>query len=192
MTTSFSRLAYRSAVIGAAMATIAVILLVPTSATTIPVSPTMATSALPIVDLECNIAFQFNFGSLSLTATQATGAGTFCISPNGSATALSGNTFTGTGTATTCPQLTITGAGSITWITTTLTTVTSTFTFLVNINPLNGVPTLNATITSGALAGDIATAVPVTALVTPARCPGGLVPGFARIASPEGIITFQH
>lgn len=156
--------------------------------------PAVPASALPVPGLVCLITFQFDFGSSTLTETNAYGATTSCHSPDGSATHLSGNIFAAEGTATACPQLTIEGDGTIVWFTRDLTQVTSEFTFVVNINPLNGPITLSATITDGELAGATATAVPAIALAELASCPGPVpqLPGFRRITSELATITFTH
>lgn len=153
-----------------------------------PAVPTL----VPTVDLVCDIAFQFTFGNAGLLAARADGATTFCVSPNGSASSLTANTFTATGTATASAllcQATITGTGNITWRRTNLTTTTSSFTFTVDLT--GGTLPLTATITSGPLAGDTVTAAPGITKASPTICPNGKA-GFTRIASQNATITFTH
>jgi hypothetical protein len=126
----------------------------------------------PIADLVCDANFQLNFDPplRTLAAPQAVDvlgqAGlTACTALSGSGTGLLSATVSaaeGSGTAV-CPLFTVTGSGEFEWNT----GQTSGFDFAVNLNPAVSDPPLGlaAEITSGPLAGDTVTAVPVVVTI---------------------------
>jgi hypothetical protein len=102
---------------------------------------------------------------------------------------LSSATAKGTGEATSSPivcnlLLTIKGVGSLVWNTDEV----SEFDYTVNTNPPNGPITLSAFITSGRLAGDTITAVPLSAHPNPDCALNGL----SRLTSEASLVTFTH
>lgn len=119
-------------------------------------------------DLNCTVSLVFTFSPpLTLTRTttsaQASAQVSACFSPNGLFSSLTSGTVLANATATSqggtpCNLLlTITGTGAITWNTGQI----SDYSFTISTNPLQGTITVSATVTSGPLAGDAVTLLPV-------------------------------
>jgi hypothetical protein len=144
-------------------------------------------------DLVCFVNFQLNFDP-PLTATnpdadvEGDAALVGCESPNGNYPSLASATVDASGDAVSLGGvpcnllLTASGSGRFMWNTGQV----SHFDWVVNTNPLAGTVTLSAEITSGPLAGDTVTAVPVLASPNPDCALSGL----SYLASALSILTF--
>ena len=145
------------------------------------------------VDMTCSAAFELDF-TPPLTATQTTStavgrAGIVgCLPLTVRAAGLQSAAVTATGQVTSSGLapcnllLTITGTGRFLWNT----GQQSHFVFTINTDPTAGTITLSATITSGRLAGDTITAVPVLAHPN-VDC---AVTGLTRLTSELAALTF--
>jgi hypothetical protein len=142
-------------------------------------------------DLACAFTGQVTFtppltpsGSSSVTMT---GNLQSCVSLNGNFPTLTSGSISGSGTISSgagfipcSPVLTIPLTAGVTWPG----GQTSSMNLNLGTNPLD--PSLNGTVTSGLLSGDLATAVPV---VTP-NLPGCLVNGLGSLQTVAGAVLF--
>lgn len=121
-------------------------------------------------DLTCTVSLAFTFSpplttTTTTTSAQASAQVSDCISPNGNFSSLASATVQANATATSqggvpCDVLlTISGAGTLTWNT----GQTSGYSFTISTNPIQGTITVSATVTSGPLAGDAVTLLPIEA-----------------------------
>lgn len=119
-------------------------------------------------DLTCTVSLVFTFSpplttTRTTTSAQASAQVADCISPNGHFSSLTSGTVQANATATSqggipCNLLlTISGTGAITWNT----GQTSGYSFTISTNPIQGTITVSATVTSGPMAGDVVTLLPV-------------------------------